>query len=193
MCPLVRDHIYKNDPEAGQQNIMDGQVFQVEGATVAAVHALGHSEDHMCFVLEEEKAMFTGDSILGYGTSAVEYLSLFVSSLQKMAGKNCITGYPAHGVTIDDLHGKIIRELASKWRGEEQVRGTLKRLRDQGESRASVKDLVTGIYGDSLDDHARTIALEPFIDEVLRRVSPSISSSLGITGNLIFNSIYRFL
>ena len=171
MYPLIRDHIYKNDPEAGQQNITDGQVFQVEGATVTAVHAPGHSEDHMCFVLEEEKAMFTGDNILGHGTSAVEDLGLFMSSLQKMAGKSCITGYPAHGMTINDLHAKISRELASKWRREKQVMGTLKRLRDQGESSASVKDLVTGIYGDSLDDHTRTMALEPFIDEVLRKLA----------------------
>ena len=110
MYPHIKEHIYKNDPEQGQQNILDGEIFHVEGATVTAVHAPGHSEDHMCFVLEEEK-MFTSDNILGHGTNVVEGLGLYTSSLQKMAGKNCITGHPAHGVTIDDLHAKIGREL----------------------------------------------------------------------------------
>lgn len=171
MYPPIRDHIYKNDPEQGHQNIVDGQIFEVEGATVTAVHAPGHSEDHMCFVLEEEKAMFTGDNILGHGTSAVEDLGLYMSSLQKMARKNCITGHPAHGITINDLHAKIGKELAQKWRREKQVMGTLERLRERGEQSVIVGDLVTGIYGNAVDESTRTMALEPFIDEVLRKLA----------------------
>jgi glyoxylase-like metal-dependent hydrolase (beta-lactamase superfamily II) len=171
MYPHLKENIYKNDPEQGQQNIRDGQIFRVQGATITAVLAPGHSEDHMCFVLEEEKAMFTGDNILGHGTSAVEDLGLYMSSLQKMAGKNCITGYPAHGVTIDDLHAKIGTELAQKWRREKQVMGTLERLRERGEKSVIVRDLVTGIYGDAVDESTRTMALEPFIDEVLRKLA----------------------
>ncbi|KAK1036464.1 hypothetical protein LTR74_018853, partial [Friedmanniomyces endolithicus] len=94
MYPQVQEDVYKNDPEAGQQDIADGQVFEVEGATVTAVHAPGHSHDHICFVLEEEGAMFTGDNILGHGTSAVEDLGLFMSSLHKMATQKCTTGHP---------------------------------------------------------------------------------------------------
>lgn len=171
MYPDVQDHIYKNDPEAGQQDIADGQVFRVEGATVTAVHTPGHSEDHMCFVLEEEQAMFTGDNILGHGTSAVEDLGLYMASLQKMARKHCITGYPAHGVTIKDLHGKIQRELAQKWRREKQVLGTLERVRQNGEKGVVIRDLVTGIYGERVDENTLTLALEPFIDEVLRKLA----------------------
>ena len=51
----------------------------------------------MSFVLEEEHSMFTGDNVLGTGTSAVEDLGLFMTSLQKMARQNCVMGHPAHG------------------------------------------------------------------------------------------------
>jgi hypothetical protein len=145
MYPHLKENIYKNDPEQSQQNIRDGQIFRVQGATITAV--------------------------LGHGTSAVEDLGLYMSSLQKMAGKNCITGYPAHGVTIDDLHAKIGTELAQKWRREKQVMGTLERLRERGEKSVIVRDLVTGIYGDAVDESTRTMALEPFIDEVLRKLA----------------------
>lgn len=171
MYDHLKSHIYKNAPEHGQQNIADGQVFRVQGATVTAVHSPGHSYDHMCFVLEEEKAMFTGDNILGIGTSAVEDLGLYMSSLQKMAAKSCTTGYPAHGVTINDLQAKIDKELAQKWRREKQVIRALEHLRDTGENSALTSDVVTSIYGVTVDTDTRKLALEPFIDEVLRKLA----------------------
>lgn len=55
--------MFKHKPEDGQSGIRDGQVFEVEGVTLRAVHTPGHTVDHMVFVLEEEDAMFTGDSL----------------------------------------------------------------------------------------------------------------------------------
>ncbi|KAL6702819.1 hypothetical protein ACN47E_000905 [Coniothyrium glycines] len=169
--PHLEDQIYKNDPELGQQDIYDGQQFCVEGATIAAVHAPGHSEDHMCFILKEENSMFTGDNVLGTGTSAVEDLGIFMSSLQKMKDKSCRAGHPAHGHTIEDLSTKISRELTSKFRREKQVIKALRDLHDVGEKRLLVRDIVNNIYGSSVDESTRTLALEPFIDEVLRKLA----------------------
>jgi glyoxylase-like metal-dependent hydrolase (beta-lactamase superfamily II) len=171
MYPHLEEHIYKNDPERGQQDIIDGQTFQVEGATVSAVHSPGHSEDHMCFILREEGAMFTGDNILGHGTSAVENLGVYMSSLEKMLEKSCRTGYPAHGVTIDDLPAKIGRELTQKQRREKQAMSALYRLHAVGQPRVTVGNLVTGMYGDSIDETTRRLALEPFVDEILRKLA----------------------
>jgi glyoxylase-like metal-dependent hydrolase (beta-lactamase superfamily II) len=169
--PHLRQHIYKNEPDNGQQNITDGQIFQVEGATVRAIHVPGHSEDHMCFILEEEQAMFTGDNILGHGTSAVEDLGTFMASLQKMSDQKCPIGYPAHGVTIANLPAKIGGELGQKLRRERQVMEALGRVRSRGEKSVTVQDLVTEIYGASLNEKTRTLALEPFIGEVLRKLA----------------------
>lgn len=171
MYPHLKDHIYKNDPDPGQQDIREGQEFCVEGATVVALHCPGHSEDHMCFMLREENSMFTGDNILGTGTSAVEDLGIFMSSLHKMMDQKCRAGHPAHGVTIDDLNTKISRELSSKYRREKQVIRALRNLRDYGQSRPVVRDIVENIYGNSVDETTRTLALEPFIDEVLRKLA----------------------
>ncbi|KFY41667.1 hypothetical protein V494_02865 [Pseudogymnoascus sp. VKM F-4513 (FW-928)] len=171
LYPYLTASIYKNEPDQGQHNIADGQIFSVDGATIHAIHAPGHSEDHMCFILEEENAMFTGDNILGHGTSAVEDLGTFMASLEKMAAQNCQIGYSAHGATITNLPAKIAGELESKWRREKQVMKGLARVRIRGEKSATVRDLVTEIYGGSLDKDTRTLALEPFVNEVLRKLA----------------------
>ncbi|KAH7324119.1 beta-lactamase-like protein [Rhexocercosporidium sp. MPI-PUGE-AT-0058] len=171
LYPSLKDSIYKNEPDNGQQNIADGQIFQVEGATIRALHVPGHSDDHMCFILEEEQAMFTGDNILGHGTSAVEDLGTFQASLQRMNAQNCAIGYSAHGVTINNLAAKIAGELGQKLRRESQVIQALQAAFSRGEKSVTVKDLVTEIYGQSLDEGTRTLALEPFTDEVLRKLA----------------------
>ncbi|KAK4977328.1 hypothetical protein LTR66_005130 [Elasticomyces elasticus] len=171
MYPELKSSIYKNKPDRGQQDIADGQIFRVEGATIRAIHVPGHSEDHMCFILEEEQAMLTGDNILGTGTSAVEDLGSFMTSLKKMYDQNCALGYSAHGITIQNLPMKIGRELGQKWRRERQVLEALERSRMHSVRSLAIKDVVSQIYGESMDQPTRTLTLEPFIDEVLRKLA----------------------
>ncbi|GFF59767.1 beta-lactamase-like protein 2 [Aspergillus udagawae] len=178
MYPHLASAIYKHTPSKTQQPIVDGQLFVVEGATVRALHTPGHSSDHMCFILEEEQAMFTGDNILGHGTSAVEHLSTWMDTLYKMQSEDCVKGYPAHGIVISDLRIKIKGELAQKLQRERQVLKALVRAKHeerarQGRSNGSVtvKQLVTTMYGNGVGAGVRELALEPFIDEVLRKLA----------------------
>ncbi|QIW99254.1 hypothetical protein AMS68_004772 [Peltaster fructicola] len=174
LYPELSDSIYKHTPEHGQQPIEDGQVFKVEGATIRAVHSPGHSHDHMSFILEEENAMFTGDNVLGHGSSAVEELSIYMNTLRTMKSHGCTTGYPAHGAVIPNLQAKIAGELASKERREKQTLASLNKLKPQPDrkpGKATVQELVVAMYGIGLDDGVRQAALEPFTDEVLRKLA----------------------
>ncbi|KAG7287762.1 hypothetical protein NEMBOFW57_007277 [Staphylotrichum longicolle] len=178
LYPRLSDSIYKHTPAKDQQAIADGQVFRVEGATVRAVHAPGHSHDHMCFILEEENAMFTGDNVLGHGSAAVEILPTWMQSLRVMQSHNCATGYPAHGEVIRNLPGKIHLELQVKERREERVLRALARVRHDQRSAApsakgsvTVRQLVTVMYGEQMDPQVREKAIEPFTDEVLRKLA----------------------
>ena len=191
LYPHLSPSIYKHTPGKGQRPIADGQLFKVEGATVRAVHSPGHSHDHMCFILEEEGAMFTGDNVLGHGTAAVELLSTWMGSLDVMASHGCQVGYPAHGDVIADLPAKIAGEIAQKVRREQQVIQALQRVRyeergrngnGRGKGSVTVGQLVMAIHGTELDERVREAALEPFMDEILRKLAEDGSVAFEMRG-----------
>lgn len=121
--------------------------------------------------------MFTGDNVLGHGTAAVEILPTWMDSLRVMQGYGCRIGYPAHGETIGDLGRKISLELEVKERREKKILVTLGRLRKEGREKkggkgsVTVGELVSEMYGDALDEAVREKAIEPFTDEVLRKLA----------------------
>ena len=53
------------------QDILNGPDWTLE-----AIHTPGHIDNHLCFLLNEEKTMFTGDHIMGWATSVIVTLSL---------------------------------------------------------------------------------------------------------------------
>ncbi|KAK0101533.1 hypothetical protein ONS95_006699 [Cadophora gregata] len=119
-------NIYKNQPDCGQLDISDGQLFQVEGASLKAVFSPGHTQDHMALVLEEEDAMFTGDNVLGHGTAVFEDLLVYLKSLETMRGKFRGRAYPGHGPVLEDGPGKIFEYIKHRQLRENQVIQVLK-------------------------------------------------------------------
>jgi len=118
--------VHKYNPAQGHQGIQDGEQFSVDGATLRAVHSPGHTKDHMVFVLEEEDAMFTGDSVLGQGTAVFEDLSTYLHSLEGMKVYFSGRAYPGHGPVIDDGNARISEYLRHRQQREDQVLQVLK-------------------------------------------------------------------
>ncbi|KAL8974148.1 MAG: hypothetical protein Q9197_001613 [Variospora fuerteventurae] len=179
LYPDLSTGIYKNSPDEGQKPIEDGQIISVEGATIKAVHTPGHSHDHMSFILQEENAMFTGDNVLGHGTSAVEVLGEYMESLKKMGDLKCERGYPAHGAVIANLDAKIREYLGQKERRERQILKSLKSIKEAerssgkrgGKGSTTVKDLVVAVHGEGMDGEVSAKVLEPFTGEVLGKLA----------------------
>ena len=52
------------------RELADGDVFEVAGATLRAIHTPGHSPGSTCFYLESEGTVFTGDTLFNGGPGA---------------------------------------------------------------------------------------------------------------------------
>jgi glyoxylase-like metal-dependent hydrolase (beta-lactamase superfamily II) len=102
-----------------------GSVIRTEGATLRAVHSPGHAPDHLCFVLEEEGSLFTGDNVLGVGTTVIPSqsgdLGDYMDSLERLLGEQPTCLYPAHGPRIEDGPGKLREYIAHRNEREEQI------------------------------------------------------------------------
>ncbi|KAA8649751.1 hypothetical protein EYZ11_001670 [Aspergillus tanneri] len=119
ICPKVT--VYKRQPEEGQEDIEDGQVFSVEGATLRAFHTPGHTVDHMAFILEEEDALFTGDNVLGHGTAVFEDLKVYLNSLQRMQNRVAGRAYPGHGAVIENATTRVTEYIKHRQQREDEV------------------------------------------------------------------------
>jgi ribonuclease/clavin/mitogillin len=124
--------------------IDDGGTVRTEGATLRAVHTPGHAPDHLCYVLEEERALFSGDNVLGVGTTVIPLgsgdLGEYMASLERMLALAPARIYPAHGPAIEDGSGKIREYIAHRKSREEQIAAQLR-----PEPR-TVLDIVRAVY-----------------------------------------------
>ncbi|XXH01188.1 hypothetical protein Hte_007542 [Hypoxylon texense] len=117
--------VYKYDPSDGQLAISEGQKFEVQGATLTAVHTPGHTTDHIVFVMQEEDALFTGDNILGQGTAVFEDLGTYLKSIAKMDKLVSGRGYPGHGPVLPQARTTIAEYISHRHQREKQVLQTL--------------------------------------------------------------------
>lgn len=136
-------------PEGGEL-LRDGQVVRAGNVALTAVHTPGHTPDHVVFLLEGEGVLFTGDAVLGRGTSVIDPpegdLAAYLRSLHRMHELAPRTIYPGHGPIVLDGVDKLKEYVEHREERERQVVAAL------GEGSRSVADLVDGIYAGYPDD-----------------------------------------
>ena len=131
------------DPQLryGAEGLSDGDVVEVDGLEVRVVGTPGHSSDSLSFVLPQERAVLTGDTVLGRGTTVVAHpdgkLGAYLDSLHRLhalaEARDVTAVWPGHGPVIDDALGALDFYLAHRRERLEQVREAVRRL--SGEDR----------------------------------------------------------
>jgi glyoxylase-like metal-dependent hydrolase (beta-lactamase superfamily II) len=123
-----------------------GRVDLVPGLTIRGVHTPGHTSNHLCFAVEEERALFTGDHVMGWSTTVVSPpdgdMAAYIDSMHKVAGRDDATLYPTHGNPVTDPAPFLAAYLQHRLDREQEV------LAQVGAGNRYVADIVAVLYAD---------------------------------------------
>ncbi|MBI4199580.1 MAG: MBL fold metallo-hydrolase [Chloroflexi bacterium] len=143
-APAEQGPIEKAHPGLRVRAAADGEVMGLGGLTLEFVHAPGHTLGSLVVFLRERKALFTGDNVMGVGTSVIDPregdLAAYLETLEKLLRYGPAMIYPGHGPQVDDAQAKLRELIAHRMERETQVL-TLVREHPRG-----VEELVGEIY-----------------------------------------------
>lgn len=147
---LDKDADVAPDRVIGEGDTIEGTEFGLE-----VLHTPGHAPNHLCFLLEEERVLFTGDNVLDGMYSVINParggdMAVYLATLARMERLRVSRLCPAHGDVIDEPRARIQDYLAHRREREQQVLGVLKT------GPARVADIVATLYGDQ-DLHPRLV------------------------------------
>lgn len=101
----------------------DGDIWRGAGFSLRALATPGHTMNHLCFELVEEKALFTGDHIMGWSTSIVAppdgAMRLYLDSLEKLRAHDHALYWPGHGGPVTQPQ-RFLRALLHHRRAREK-------------------------------------------------------------------------
>ncbi|MFF2849707.1 MBL fold metallo-hydrolase [Streptomyces sp. NPDC058001] len=106
----------------GDEGLAAGDVVRVGGLELRVVPTPGHTSDSLCFHLPADRAVLTGDTILGRGTTVVAHpdgrLGDYLDSLRRLRSLTVDDGVqtvlPGHGPVLDDAQGAVEFYLAHR-------------------------------------------------------------------------------
>lgn len=106
--------------------LADGDTFTVGSLTVRAVHTPGHTAGHNCYWVEQTGMLFTGDNVLGVGTSAIGPpprgdMEQYLQSLLRMQELQSKLIAPGHGPVVTATHDKIQELLDHRATRDRQI------------------------------------------------------------------------
>ena len=127
--------------------VKHGDIIQGGDWTVECVYTPGHTSNHMCFALQEQKALFTGDHVMGWSTSIISPpdgdMAAYMQSLELLLERDDAVYWPTHGPSIIDPKTHVRAYIAHRIEREEQI------LKCIDEGTHSIRDMVPLMYRDT--------------------------------------------
>ena len=123
-----------------------GAIVQGGDWSLEAVYTPGHTSNHLCFQLREEKALFTGDHVMGWSTSIISPpdgdMQNYMASLDLLLQRDDRVYWPTHGPSVVDPKAHVRAFIEHRREREQQIlvcidKGILK-----------IRDMVPPMYTD---------------------------------------------
>ena len=130
----------------GDGDRLDGTEFRL-----TALHTPGHASNHLCFLLEQEATLFSGDHVMQGSTVVIAPpdgdMAAYFASLERVRKVRIRTMLPGHGDVIEDPRAAIDEYVVHRKAREAAVAAAL-----ESAGSATVDELVTAVYTDVPED-----------------------------------------
>lgn len=138
-----QDAGFAPDRVFGHGDVLDGRRFALR-----AVHTPGHASNHLCYLLEREKLLFTGDHIMQGSTVVIPPpdgdMAAYLDSLEALLALDIKRIAPGHGHPIEKPHDEVRRLIAHRLKREQKVIDAF-----GTNNPATLDELVTIVYEDT--------------------------------------------
>lgn len=134
----------------GAEKLRTGQRVRAGALDLTAIHTPGHTSDHVVFFDPASGALFSGDAVVGRGTTFIDPpdgdLVQYLRSLKRMEDLRPRTIYPGHGPVVLRAQEKILGYLTHREEREKEVLIAL------AEGPRTIAEMVEVIYADQPKD-----------------------------------------
>jgi len=135
--------------------LADGDVLALgEGVTLRVLHTPGHASNHLCYLLEEERLLFTGDHLMQGSTVVINPpdgdMAVYLASLHKLLEYELEWLAPGHGFLIEHPHAVVRKTVAHRLGREAKVLAGLQKLAAAAPALPVEEDaLLAEVYADT--------------------------------------------
>jgi glyoxylase-like metal-dependent hydrolase (beta-lactamase superfamily II) len=166
LAETARAPVYAFGPQGEERGLADGEVVAAGDLAVRAIHTPGHAPDHVAFLVEGEGMLFTGDAVLGRGTSVVDppegEMAAYVRSLRAMMRLGPRTIYPGHGPVAFDAEEKLREYIEHRAERETQILAAVE------SGRQTPDEIVPGVYGAEVEPSMYPAAARSVLAHLLK-------------------------
>lgn len=147
---------YARVPRDGRQDtafapdraLADGDAIELSGFQLRAVHTPGHASNHLCYLLEEQRLLFTGDHVMQGSTVVIAPpdgdMQAYFASLERLLALDITAIAPGHGQVIGTPHEEARRLIAHRLKREQKVIDAFARVNP-----ATLDELLPIVYSDT--------------------------------------------
>lgn len=151
-----------------QRTLKDGDELEELEYTLKVVHTPGHASNHLCFILEEEKTVFTGDHIMEGSTVVIGppdgNMKEYIESLEKLKTYDLEVIAPGHGDLMRDPKSVVDWIVSHRMYREKKVIDVISEI-----SKATLDELVVKVY-DDVDEKLHELAKASLLAHLLKLV-----------------------
>jgi glyoxylase-like metal-dependent hydrolase (beta-lactamase superfamily II) len=135
-----------------EPDVAIGEGFEVEATEfrLTALHTPGHASDHLCFLLERSRLLFSGDHVMQGSTVVIKPpdgdMAAYLESLRRLLTIRIRGIAPGHGHLIEDPTAAVEAYLAHRSAREGEILAAL------AAGDGSVNEIVRRVYADVAEE-----------------------------------------